>query len=171
VSLLACAVLVAGCGAGDDFSEADAELVTAMVEHHAEGIQLANMTIGRRGLESQVAKLAEHIRVEQTGEIDQLASLLEEWDRPVPRTGFGTGDGHTHAAGPADAGLEALARTSDAEFEGKWLSMMVEHHEAGVRMARGLADGVNSDAARLAGRIAADREGEIERMTGWLDES
>lgn len=170
VAPLAAVLLASGCG-GEDFNDADAEFATAMIEHHAASIQMANLTIGRDALDPRIARLAERIRLNQTEEIDQMARLLRQWGEPVPRTGFGTGDGHTHAAGGHDE-LDALAEAPNPTFGRRWLSMMIEHHREAVAMADDVRDeGGSGETADLAEAIAAERQAELERMRTWLGEA
>ncbi len=184
LAMLAPLMWLTGCGSDADHNDADVEFATAMIEHHAQAIQMANFTIGREGLDPEIAGLAEQVRVDQTEEIDTLSAWLEEWGEPVPETGFATGDGHTHSEDTgsddhgdmpgmaSDADMDALAEAPDDEFEEQWLAMMVEHHEGAVAMAEEVADaGESPEVEELAGSIKADQRSEIEDMTSWLDET
>jgi uncharacterized protein (DUF305 family) len=184
LAALATLTWLTGCGSDADHNDADVEFATAMIEHHAQAIQMANFTIGREGLDPEIAALAEQIRVDQTEEIDTMSAWLEEWGEPVPETGFATGDGHTHSesSGTDDHGdmpgmasgaaMDALAEAPDAEFEERWLAMMVEHHEGAVAMAEEVADsGESPEVDELAGSITAEQQAEIEEMTSWLEET
>jgi uncharacterized protein (DUF305 family) len=177
-------VLLVGACSTADHNDADVAFATDMIEHHAQAIQMANFTIGREGLDPQVAGLAEQIRVDQTEEIDTMSAWLEEWGEPVPETGFATGDGHTHSedSGSDDHGdmpgmasgadMDALAEAPDAEFEEQWLAAMLEHHQGAVAMAEEVADaGESPEVEELADSIKADQQAEIEEMTSWLDET
>ena len=55
------ALLVAACG-GPDHNDADVSFATDMVRHHAQAVAMADLTIGRTGLDADVADLAEQIR-------------------------------------------------------------------------------------------------------------
>ena len=90
------ALLVAACG-GPDHNDADVSFATDMVRHHAQAVAMADLTIGRTGLDADVADLAEQIRKDQTPEINTMSDWLEEWGEQVPRTGYGSRDGHTHS--------------------------------------------------------------------------
>jgi uncharacterized protein (DUF305 family) len=184
LATLAPLMWLTGCGSDADHNDADVEFATAMIEHHAQAIQMANFTIGRDGLDPQIAGLAEQIRVDQTEEIDTMSAWLEEWGEPVPETGFATGDGHTHSedSGSDDHGdmpgmasgadMDALAEAPDAEFEEQWLATMLEHHEGAVAMAEEVADaGESPEVEEVAESIKADQQAEIEEMTSWLDET
>lgn len=185
LAALAPVLWLTGCGSDAGHNDADVEFATAMIEHHAQAIQMANFTIGREGLDPEVAALAEQIRVGQTEEIDTMSAWLEEWGEPVPETGFATGDGHTHSEDDSEdtdhgdmpgmmsgAAMDAIAEAPDARFEERWLAAMVEHHEGAVAMAEQVADsGESPEVADLADSIKADQQAEIEDMTSWLDET
>lgn len=161
---------LAACG-GDGPNDADTELAASLIEQRAAGIELANTTIGRDGLDPRIAHLAEQIRVDGTEDIDALAGLLKEWGEKAPRTGFGTGDGHTpHEDGHGD--LEELAAAGDARFERAWLERMVAHHEEVLALAGEVEE--RGESEELAGEVdetVATLGAELERMRGWLGET
>ena len=169
VGMLAAAVMLVGCG-GADHNEADVEFATAMVEHHAQAIQMANFTIGRDGLDPRIAELAEEIRLSQTAEIDELADFLRSWGEEVPQTGFATGDSHSHddemvGGGHADmpgmmsaAEMEELAEAPRGAFPEMWMRMMIEHHEGALTMIDELqADGEHQGLGDLAEKMEAEQ--------------
>lgn len=161
--------LVAACGASEEPNDADVDFATTMIEHHAEAIRMANVTIGREGLDPRIAELAEEVRLEQTEEIDTMSAWLREWDEPVPETGFATGDGHTHSEEEGHGDLESLASAPTPRFESRWLEMMIEHHESAVEMAeRVAAAGRSPEVADLAETIGRQQRAEITRMSRWL---
>lgn len=168
LAVLAPAALVA-CGE-DGTDEDDAALASSLIEHHAAGIELANTTIGRDGLDPRVAELAETIRVDGTADIDALATLVKERGGKPPRTGFGTGDGHTpHEDGHGD--LESLAAEGDDAFARAWLTRMIAHHEDGLVLAGEADEDGGSELADLVDDTVAAQETELERMRAWLDET
>ncbi|QNN51556.1 DUF305 domain-containing protein [Nocardioides mesophilus] len=183
LGVLLSGLLLAGCGTGEDHNDADVEFATDMIGHHAQAIEMANYTIGRDGLDPRITELAEDIRVSQTEEIDAMSAWLEEWEEPVPETGFATGDGHSHSEGGHDDGgdgttgmpgmmgeaeMERLAQAPDRVFEDLWLQMMIAHHEGAVEMAgRVLEQGESEDVATLASDVRTAQAEEIEAMRGW----
>mgnify|MGYP006172890317 CR=1 FL=1 len=180
VGMLAAAVTLVGCG-GADHNEADVEFATAMVEHHAQAIQMANFTIGRDGLDPRIAELAEEIRLSQTAEIDEMAGFLRSWGEEVPETGFATGDSHSHddemvGGDHADmpgmmsaAEMEDLAAAQGDAFAGQWMRMMIEHHEGALTMIDALqADGEHEGLRGLAEQMEDDQRTEIGDLERWL---
>ena len=173
---------LASCSS-EDHNEADIDFATAMVEHHAQAIQMANFTIGRDGLDPRIAELAEEIRVSQTAEIDELAGLLRSWGEDVPETGFATGDSHSHDDDMADgdhadmpgmmsaAEMEELAGASDAAFAEQWMQMMIEHHEGALVMVDEVqTDGEHEELRELAGEMESAQRTEIDDLERWLGE-
>lgn len=175
------ALLVAACG-GPDHNDADVSFATDMVRHHAQAVAMADLTIGRTGLDAEVADLAEQIRKDQTPEINTMSDWLEEWGEQVPRTGYGSRDGHTHSQkgmGMQDLGdmpgmmtseeMHGLDATKGAAFQRRWLEMMVEHHQGAIRMARTeVAEGEDQDTRALARRIIEGQQAEVDTMRTLL---
>src|SRR5687767_12648135 len=90
--LTAAALTMTACGgddnqadpaAGQPFNDADVAFATDMIQHHAQALQMVDMTMGRQ-LDPEVQALAEDIRAAQTPEIETMADWLQEWDKPVP---------------------------------------------------------------------------------------
>ena len=181
-ALLVSVLLVGACSTADH-NEADVAFATAMIEHHAQAIQMANFTIGREGIDTRVAELAEEIRVEQTQEIDAMSEWLRAWGEPVPETGFATGDSHSHEtegyAGDdhgdmpgmmSGSDLAQLAEAPDADFESMWIEMMIAHHEGAITMAQGVQDdGQHDGIAELAADIESVQQVEVKDLERWLD--
>ncbi len=178
--LLATCLATAACGGGADHGDADVAFAQDMIPHHAQAIAMANLTIGREGLDPEIADLAEQIRTEQQPEIDTLSGWLEDWEEKVPKTGFGSGEGHTHSEEGMDLqgmegmegegmmsadDFEALEDAQGAAFSQRWLEMMIEHHEGAVAMARTqVEDGDFPAAIDLAEDMVRSQTDEIETM-------
>jgi len=169
-----------GCSS-EDHNEADVEFAAAMVEHHAQAIQMANFTIGRDGIDPRIAELAEEIRLSQTAEIDEMAGFLRGWGADVPQTGYATGDSHSHddeMAGGDHADMPGMMTGSEMEelavaqgdvFAEMWMRMMIEHHEGALTMIDELqADGEHEGLRGLAEQMEADQRTEIGDLERWL---
>lgn len=180
LGVTAAALLLAGCG-DEDHNDADVEFATAMVEHHAQAIQMANFTIGREGIDPRIAELAEEIRISQTAEIDEMSALLDSWGEDVPETGFGTGDSHSHDSAMVGgdhgdmpgmmsaAEMQRLADAPDAEFARSWMRMMIEHHEGALAMVEEVVDdGEHAGLRELAEQMEAAQRTEIGDLERWL---
>lgn len=164
--------------ASEEFNAADVTFATEMIPHHAQALEMVDLTVGR-SLSPGTTELAEQIRAAQAPEIEQLSDWLVDWDQPVPETSrdhinAGHGDGHDSDSGSLDHDMPgmmsedemtALEQASDADFEQRWLEMMVEHHEGAIEMARvEVSDGEFPDATALAQSIIDSQQAEIEQM-------
>jgi uncharacterized protein (DUF305 family) len=187
-ALVSSALLIstlAGCGAEDGgsgraFNDADVEFASEMVQHHAQALQMVDLTLGR-DLDPSVAELAEEIRAAQTPEIEKLVDWLEDWDQPVPETSRDHANAHSEGHGdeattghdlPGMMTAEEMARlesASAAEFEDLWLAMMIEHHEGAIAMAeQEIDEGASDRAVALAERIVTDQQQEVATMRDLL---
>jgi len=174
--------LVTACGgdettdAGDaqGFNDADVQFATDMIPHHAQALEMVNLTIGR-DLTPEVQELADQIMAAQTPEVEQMTAWLREWDQPVPETSLdhsGDGMGDMDMGMPGMVSMEdmaALEEAPEAEFEPTFLTLMIGHHEGAIEMAEAeLADGQNAEAKQLAEEIIDAQQREIEQMTELL---
>ena len=68
--------------------------------------------------------------------------------------------------GPMVAALEPL---KGAEFETRFLQMMIQHHRHGVEMAKLVNDHTKRTELReMAGKVTSAQQQEIDQMTKWL---
>ena len=189
-ALVVAAGLLTACGGGDEdetrtapngdkFNDADVAFATDMIPHHAQATEMANLTLGRKGLDPKIAGLAEEVRATQTVEIETMVDWLSAWGEPVPETAQDHANAHG-GGGEMDHGdmpgmmsedeLSRLEAASGAEFERMWLEMMIEHHEGAVEMAATEeADGAFPGAVKLAEDIQSSQQKEIDLMQRLLD--
>lgn len=164
-----------------DHNMADAHFSTMMIPHHAQALEMVDLTMGRKGLSPEFTALAEQIRAAQAPEIEQMSDWLEEWDLPVPATGRDHvhGGGHGSSGAPMDdmhmdgmmteEQMTELEQAPDAEFEDLWLQMMIEHHQGAIDMAETeIADGEYADTVALATSIKESQQAEIDQMESML---
>ncbi len=161
---------------GQRFNDADVAFATDMVQHHAQALVMVDQTMGR-DLDPGLERLAEGIRAAQGPEIETLTGWLTDWDQPIPETVRDHANAHGgHAEMDADMPgmmsqeqMDDLAAASDAEFEEMFLTMMIEHHEGAIGMARDeQRDGLHADAVALAEGIESAQAREIETMQRML---
>jgi uncharacterized protein (DUF305 family) len=175
---------LAGCSASepttdsDGFNDADARFATAMIQHHAQALEMVDLTMGR-DLEPEMVELTEQIRAAQAPEIEQMADWLVEWDQPVPQTSRDHANAHGDGGAmdeqmPGMMSAEEMAALEDApdqRFADMWLEMMVEHHEGAVEMAQTeIEDGQDPRAIALADEIVSAQEDEIATMRDMLED-
>lgn len=166
--------------AGSDlaYNQADVRFATEMIQHHAQALQMVDLTLGR-SLEPEVQTLAEAILGAQGPEIEMMTTWLTEWGQPIPSTSrdhVNADGGHDAADMPDMPGMlnaeemTALGTASDAEFEALWLSSMIRHHQGAITMAdQQQAEGKFPDTVALAEAIATSQAAEIAEMERLLD--
>ena len=180
--LLGLALTLTACGGDDsggsaraaDHNDADVHFATAMIEHHAQALEMVELTDGRK-VGPQVRRLADDIRKAQTAEIETMTGWLEEWGEEVPETDGGHGGHDMEGMDPDVPGmmsaddLEALAKAPDAVFEEAWLELMVAHHEGALEMAETeQVHGTHEGAVALAADVVETQTAEIDKMKALL---
>lgn len=173
------ALTVAGCGSdstgsttssGEQFNDADVAFAQSMIPHHEQAVEMAAMA-QERASSDKVKQLADKIEAAQGPEIDTMTGWLEDWGQEVSSDSMG---GMDHSGGDmsgmtSGADMEDLGTATGAEFDRKFLTMMIEHHTGAVEMARTeQQDGENPDATALAEEIEAAQTAEIDQMEDLL---
>lgn len=189
-------LVLSGCGEDEtapdtssstrtDHNDADVTFATEMIQHHAQALAMTDLAVGH-DLDADFEILVEAIRMAQAPEIETMTDWLTQWDEPVPATvndHANAEDGEHDMEGmdeddtgmdmPGMMGDEEMAElesTSDAEFEDMFLTMMIEHHEGAIEMAKAeQEDGQYSPAIKLAEEIEATQTAEIDTMQALLD--
>jgi uncharacterized protein (DUF305 family) len=194
LALAAVPFVLAGCGItdsdpratsqtapnGDEFNAADVEFATDMIPHHAQALQMVDMTLGR-SLDPEVLALTENIRGAQAPEIEVMVDWLTAWGEPIPATSRDHSNaGHDGVGGMDMSGsdmpgmmssdeLAELDAASDAEFQDMWLTLMIAHHEGAIEMARTeQTQGTYRQAIKLAESIETSQRAEITYMEALL---
>ena len=167
-------VLLAACGSSDqasDHSAADVTFVQQMLPHHEQAVEMADM-VERAGASADVQTLAGQIKAAQAPEIATMKAWLDDWDESATHEGHDMGSGDDMQMGMgmmSDDDMSELGTLTGTAFDRAWLTMMIEHHEGAVSMARTeLAKGRSADAKELARRIIASQQGEIATMKEQL---
>ncbi len=167
--------------ASTDHNNTDVAFATEMIQHHAQALQMVDMTVGR-DLDPKFEELTVAIRDAQAPEIEAMSDWLQDWNEKVPSTVRDHVNSHgTHdMEGMDDTGMgmpgmmsqddmDQLADASDASFEDMWLSMMIEHHEGAIEMAElEQTEGEYAPAVELAKDIVASQSVEIDTMRALL---
>ena len=157
------------------FNDADVTFAQEMIPHHRQATEMAGLAEGRTET-PQVLELADKIKAAQEPEIKTMTGWLESWDKEVPEDEGGEMEGMDHGSGSSDMpgmmseeDMAALKDASGAAFDLQFLTMMIEHHEGAVEMAKTeISEGKYDDAVDLAKKIQKDQEAEIATMTGLL---
>ena len=157
--------------ASSEFNDADVEFAQSMIAHHEQAIEMAEIALDpARQASSDVTALAGRVQAAQDPEIVLMSGWLESWGQPAQ---MDTSEGHdmSDMTGMMSAeDMDELATMTSSEFDDKWLTMMVEHHEGAIEMATEIQSaGSNADVKNLATQIVAAQEAEVDEMNGLLD--
>ncbi|MFF6874414.1 DUF305 domain-containing protein [Streptomyces sp. NPDC012474] len=153
----------------------DVTFAQGMIPHHRQALEMARLA-GDRASSGAVKDLAGRIEKAQDPEIRTMTGWLKTWGEDVPRAAGGGMDhsaaGHSGMPGMmGDEDMAALAKLTGRAFDRQFLTLMVEHHEGAVEMARTeQSKGGYGPAKAMAGDIVTAQQAEIREMNGMLDD-
>lgn len=166
-----------------EHNEADIRFAQQMIPHHAQAVRMAELA-PTRASSADVKRLAAAIQAAQQPEIDQMTAMLSRWGAPTAASGtampgmdhdmgsMAHNMGHGSGAMPgmmSDADMGQLGQAKGADFDKRFLTMMIAHHEGAVAMsAVELRDGRDAEAKALARKITDTQRAEIAQMRGML---
>lgn len=163
-----------GDGVNDAHNEADTMFAQMMIVHHEGAIEMADMAI-EHAESRQVRSLAEEISTAQGPEIETMTSWLGAWEEPMmatSETGQRDHGGMQMDDMTQEEAMTELARLSGAEFDTRFLELMIAHHQGAVQMAEDeLNKGQNPWARELAQQIIKDQRAEINQMQDMIEQS
>ncbi|MBH0022915.1 DUF305 domain-containing protein [Salinibacterium sp. SWN248] len=145
-----------------DANSADVMFTAMMIPHHEQAVEMADMVLGKDGIDERVVTLAQEIKAAQGPEIELMTSWVEGWGVGMTdgMDGMGNGDGMMSDSDMAD--LEA-ANGDDASR--LFLEQMIVHHEGAIDMAELEIDsGQNEDVLALAQEVMDAQTTEISLM-------
>ncbi len=160
LGVTATAGLLAGCGGSDPdgFNEADTAYATGLVSHHAQTLQLLDLTLGRENLDPQIGTLADQTRQARFGEAAAAQKWLKRWGKQVPKTALEHDhdqDGVTYDTSvPGILSIDemhTLEQTRGRAFAQAWLRDLIAHEQGAVKLAADAAKhGQNADVVAFA---------------------
>ncbi|MBX3477452.1 MAG: DUF305 domain-containing protein [Brevundimonas sp.] len=170
--------------ANNRFSADDVRFMQDMIVHHNQAVQMAALVDGRTSRQGVVAA-AGRINATQADEIGFMQRWLRERGQTAPNPaadahahhGAGHdmgGAGHTMAGMATPEQMAELAAASGVEFDRKFLSLMIAHHEGAVEMVNHLLrrSGSAYDPVlfEFVNDVLNEQQGEIRRMTAMSRE-
>ncbi|MBJ6637710.1 DUF305 domain-containing protein [Streptomyces sp. DHE7-1] len=183
----AASLALAACGGGDGAAHAghggsaspaasatagthnaqDVTFAQGMIPHHRQALEMAKLADGRAS-SARVKDLAARIEKAQDPEIRTMTGWLTAWGEQVPMAGMDH-SGHAGMTGMAgmmsDDDMAALRKATGADFDRRFLSLMVEHHRGAVEMAgTEKSGGAYGPARTMAGDIVRAQNAEILEM-------
>lgn len=147
-----------------DVNNADMQFTMMMIPHHEQAVEMADMILGKDGIDERVLTLAEQIKAAQGPEIELMESWLDDWGTPM-----GDMDGMDHGGMMSETDMQALEDATGVEASRLFLEQMIVHHEGAIEMAQTeVDDGQNADVIALAEAIIASQTTEIATMEDIL---
>ena len=163
-----------GSSSRSNFNDADVTFAQSMIPHHEQAVVMAKMAKSHAS-SAEVKDLAAKIEAAQGPEIKMMSGWLKAWGEDAS-----SGSGMTHGMGGGMGGsgmpgmmgdddMMSLDSSDGAGFDRMFLTMMIEHHEGAIEMAKKeQVDGKNQDAVALAKKIESDQTAEIAVMKDLL---
>jgi uncharacterized protein (DUF305 family) len=145
-----------------------------MQDHHGQAVQMATLVRDRTDDEA-IRSIALDITLTQQHQAGQMFAWLEEWGLPQSSTeppmlwmadhadhGDAVAQGGLMPGMATQAELNQLAAASGEEAERLFLTLMIEHHQAGVDMAEYAVDEADEDlVTHLAATIVQSQSAEL----------
>jgi uncharacterized protein (DUF305 family) len=142
------------------FSTIDVTFVQMMIVHHAQAVEMADLAPQRAG-NATLRSLAARISAAQKPEMAYLKSWLAQRQQSEQA-------GHDHSTMPgmqSAADLTALAAARGADFDRRFVTMMVAHHQGAIQMAGDVVRGGSDETLReMAGEMSIEQGSEINRL-------
>lgn len=144
---------------------ADQMFVMMMIPHHQQAIEMADLILGKDGIDPRVTELAQQIKDAQGPEIDTMAGWLDDWGMPYDDSMPGHDMGGMDGGMMSEEDMAALEVATGVEASRLFLTGMIAHHQGAVTMAQDEVDnGQNADVIALAQQVIDGQTAEIATM-------
>jgi uncharacterized protein (DUF305 family) len=152
--------------AGAASREADVTFARSMIPHHEQAVEMADIAL-KSATSDQVKQLAARIKAAQDPEIDTMRGWLRSWGADEAMAGMDHSSGMPGMM--SDADMTTLEAAKGADFDRRWVQMMIAHHQGALTMANDVL-GTTSDpqVKTLAEAVVAGQTKEIATMKGLL---
>ncbi|MFF4252741.1 DUF305 domain-containing protein [Streptomyces sp. NPDC001663] len=152
----------------------DVTFAQGMIPHHQQALEMAKLAAGRAS-SAKVKDLASRIEKAQDPEIQTMSGWLKGWGEDTDMSSSMPGMDHSSAgmAGMMDSkDMAELKKMSGKDFDTMFLTMMTEHHQGAVEMAKTeKAKGSYGPATSMADDIVTAQTAEITEMNKLLGKS
>ncbi|MFI7631718.1 DUF305 domain-containing protein [Microbispora rosea] len=153
-----------------DHNDRDIWFAQMMIPHHRQALEMAKLAEDRAG-SSKVKELAKQIEAAQGPEIQTMTGWLESWGVQAPGEDAMPMDHMDHGMPGMMSGedMKKLEGLKGAAFDKAFLTMMIQHHEGAITMAKEEREaGVYEPAKQMAGSIMTSQSAEISTMKKLL---
>ncbi|WP_238014251.1 DUF305 domain-containing protein [Dactylosporangium sp. AC04546] len=146
-------------------NDADVMFLQMMISHQKQGLEM--IRLGRtKAVREDVVNLAGAIDVVEAEEVEMMQRWLTGWNVPVTGAtdpGIHASHGGRPATGPEE--IKALQDATGADFETKFLNLLIAHQHNAVEMAQQLGGaGQNAAVKDYAKRVELSRTQQIKQM-------
>ncbi|MFI7033901.1 DUF305 domain-containing protein [Microbispora rosea] len=153
-----------------DHNDRDIWFAQMMIPHHRQALEMAKLAEDRAG-SSKVKELAKQIEAAQGPEIQTMTGWLESWGVQAPGEDAMPMDHMDHGMPGMMSGedMKKLEGLKGAAFDKAFLTMMIQHHEGAITMAKEEREsGVYEPARQMADSIITSQSAEISTMKKLL---
>ncbi|MEV5743519.1 DUF305 domain-containing protein [Microbispora rosea] len=153
-----------------DHNDRDIWFAQMMIPHHHQALEMAKLAEDRAG-SSKVKELAKQIEAAQGPEIQTMTGWLESWGVQAPGEDAMPMDHMDHGMPGMMSGedMKKLEGLKGAAFDKAFLTMMIQHHEGAITMAKEEREaGVYEPAKQMADSIMTSQSAEISTMKKLL---
>ncbi len=186
LALAAAALLLSGCGqaapivpeaatqgiaeanavtAAGPHNDFDVMFLQMMIAHQQQGLEMLRLG-EHKGVREDVVDLAGAIDVTEAEEVRTMQRWLKAWNVPptdITDPAVHAAHGGRSATGPEE--IKALQDATGADFETKFLNLLIAHQHNAVELAQQLSTtGQNDTVKQLAERIELSRTQQIKQM-------
>ncbi len=153
------------------YTAEDVAFMQHMIVHHGQALEMAKLVKDRTN-NADLQTIAGRIDASQADEIAFMQSWLKARGAPVEDPKMAGHAEHMHhmmkgMASPED--MKALGQAKGAEFDSKFLTLMIAHHEGAVDMVTELLDEDGTAADPVLFQFVSDIESEQKAEVGKMD--
>ncbi|MGI5167209.1 DUF305 domain-containing protein [Spirillospora sp. CA-253888] len=150
----------------------DVMFAQMMIPHHRQAVEMSKVVAAGSG-DAEVKRLAAQIERAQAPEIETMSGWLRQWGEQVPAEGVAPPAMNHHGGGMAGMmtpeQMAGFRKLKGEALDRRFLTMMIEHHEGAVTMAREeQAKGAHPAAKTMADEIVRTQQDEIAAMKKML---
>lgn len=136
--------------------EFEVAFLREMIGHHRSALEMAKL-VHAHTQHPELNELATNIIAEQKKQITEMSGWLQAW----------YGQKADEAVMPMP-GMDGFAAAKDAEFDKQFVTLMAEHHQGALEMARLVAARAeHAELKDLAAQIIEAQTQEINELNGW----
>ncbi|NJP24883.1 MULTISPECIES: DUF305 domain-containing protein [unclassified Microbispora] len=142
---------------------ADVAFARKMVPHHLQALEMARIAQTRAG-DPWVGQFAAKVATARDADIRTFKGWLDMWGaEPLPRD-------HAMPGTQTRAEIEALAKLNGPSFDRKYVTLMIEHDNGAIKLARAeQADGSFDGAKALATATVTALGAEVKELKKYRD--